>query len=379
MSEERPKLTPQKDRYLEGYKVEDPWPLSLPNPLPNRKKAPAGYKKNPENHWEWILDPAQAAALEEGFRLLDEGHSLRPTADYLNAEYGLALSRDKLNTIYYEIHGYTDAAKKRKERNKDQNKWRHPDTFKGRKEYERKSKVSTAKRILSLEERKKRQEEEKKKQEENPAEPPDTAPAPQTKVLFRPNPGPQTDYLAASEQEVLYGGQAGGGKTMALIADPLRYFHERTFQGIIVRRTIDELRDVIWETHNLYPAAFPGAKWNEKKSQWSFPSGARMWFTFLERDQDVLRYQGQAFQYIAFDELTQHATPFAWTYLSSRLRSPESSLPLAQRAATNPGGPGHIWVKKMFIDPAPPNTAFPATDIETGDVLVWPEHHERAG
>ena len=65
----------------------------------------------------------------------------------------------------------------------------------------------------------------------------------------------------------------------------------------------------------MYPKIYPGAKWQEKKSQWVFPSGAKLWMTYLERDEDVLRYQGLAFSYIAFDELTQYATPFAWNYM----------------------------------------------------------------
>ena len=75
--------------------------------------------------------------------------------------------------------------------------------------------------------------------------------------------------------------------------------------------------------------------------------------TYLEREEDVLRYQGQAFTYIAFDELTQHATPFAWNYMRSRLRTTDPDLPLFMRATTNPGGPGHQWVKKTFCRPCP--------------------------
>ena len=137
-------------------------------------------------------------------------------------------------------------------------------------------------------------------------------------VIFAPNPGPQTEFLAASEREVLYGGAAGGGKSVGLLADPMRYFSNKNFNGLILRRTNDELRELIWKSQEVYPQAYPGAKWQEKKSQWVFPSGARLWMTYLERPEDVLRYQGQAFSYIGFDELTQHPTPFAWDYMRSR-------------------------------------------------------------
>jgi hypothetical protein len=201
----------------------------------------------------------------------------------------------------------------------------------------------------------------------------------QAEVIFKPNEGPQTEFLAASEREVLYGGSAGGGKTMALIADPMRYFSNPNFNGLILRRTTDELREIIWKTQELYPKAFAGAKWQEKKSQWVFPSGARLWLTYLERDQDVLRYQGQAFSYIAFDELTQHPTSFALDYMRSRLRTTDPTLPTFIRATTNPGGPGHQWVRRMFIEPAPANQAFAATDLETGLPMVYPEGSPKAG
>jgi len=140
---------------------------------------------------------------------------------------------------------------------------------------------------------------------------------PTQEVLFQPNPGPQTNFLAAPEREVLYGGAAGGGKTYSLIVDPLRYCNNPNMNALILRRTNDELREIIHKSQEMYPQAFPGAKWMEKKSQWTFPSGARIWMTYLEQEKDVLRYQGQAFTYIGFDELTQYPTPYAWDYLTN--------------------------------------------------------------
>jgi len=201
---------------------------------------------------------------------------------------------------------------------------------------------------------------------------------PTQEVLFQPNPGPQTNFLAAPEREVLYGGAAGGGKTYSLIVDPLRYCNNPNMNALILRRTNDELREIIHKSQEMYPQAFPGAKWMEKKSQWTFPSGARIWMTYLEQEKDVLRYQGQAFTYIGFDELTQYPTPYAWDYLRSRLRTADPSLPVYMRGTTNPGGPGHGWVKKMFIDPAPAGKPFWATDITTGETLKYPKHHSKS-
>jgi hypothetical protein len=199
------------------------------------------------------------------------------------------------------------------------------------------------------------------------------------KVIFAPHPGPQEDFLAASEMEVLYGGAAGGGKSYALIADPLRHCNNRNFSGIIFRRTNDELRELIFKSKELYPQAYPGAKWSEQKGTWTFPSGAMLWYTYLDRDDDVLRYQGQAFTYVGFDELTQWPTPFAFDYMRSRLRTSSPDLPVYMRATANPGNRGGWWVRKMFIDQAVWGKAFPATDMDSGEPLVYPPSHKRAG
>ena len=198
-------------------------------------------------------------------------------------------------------------------------------------------------------------------------------------VLFKPNEGPQTEFLAAAEREVLYGGSAGGGKSYAMLADPLRYMGHPQFSGLLLRHTTEELRELIFKSQELYPKIWPGIKWSERKMQWTAPSGARLWMSYLDRDEDVLRYQGLAFSWIGFDELTQWATPYAWNYMRSRLRSTAPDLPIFMRATTNPGGRGHHWVKKMFIDPSPYDRAFDATDIETTEVLRYPAGHSKAG
>ena len=76
-------------------------------------------------------------------------------------------------------------------------------------------------------------------------------------VLFKPNPGPQTDFLAASEREVLYGGSAGGGKSYAMLADPLRYMGHPQFSGLLLRHTTEELRELIFKSQELYPKSGP--------------------------------------------------------------------------------------------------------------------------
>ena len=199
-------------------------------------------------------------------------------------------------------------------------------------------------------------------------------------IIFKPNPGPQTEFLSANEREVLYGGSAGGGKSYAMLADPVRYLNNPNFRGLLVRRTTEELRELISVSKQLYPQAIPNIKFMERDKTWVAPSGATLWLSYLDRDDDVTRYQGQAFSWIGFDELTQWPTPYPFDYMRSRLRTTKGSgLELYQRATTNPGGPGHSWVKKMFVDPAPSGEDFWATDIETGKTLMWPQGHTRSG
>jgi len=226
--------------------------------------------------------------------------------------------------------------------------------------------------------------------EQKPQETKQTVPAqPQTekidtqkaqRVIFQPNPGPQTDFLSSSEQEVLYGGAAGGGKSYAMLADPVRYFNNPKAQMLLVRRSTEELRELINVSKQLYPDAIPGIKFLERDKTWIAPSGASLWLSYLDRDDDVMRYQGQAFNWIGFDELTQWPSPHAWNYMRSRLRTTkDSDLSLFQRATSNPGGPGHAWVKKMFVDPEIPGKSFWATDIDSGETITWPKGHSREG
>jgi len=184
----------------------------------------------------------------------------------------------------------------------------------------------------------------------------------QEEVIFKANEGPQEDFLASSETDVLYGGAAGGGKSYAMLVDPLRYAHRSAHRGLIIRRSMPELRELIDKSRELYPKAFPGCKYKEVEKLWNFPSGAKIEFGFLERDADVYRYQGQAYSWIGFDEITHLPTEFAWNYLASRLRTTDPEIQVYMRCTANPGGAGASWVKKRYIDVAPPHESFVGAD-----------------
>ena len=165
----------------------------------------------------------------------------------------------------------------------------------------------------------------------------------------------QFAFQQRPEYEALYGGAAGGGKSDALLAEALRQVHIPHYRGIVFRRTFPQLTDLVDRSREVYGAAFPKASYNETKHVWTFPSGAKIYFGNMQRDEDRFNYQGKYYDFIAFDELTQ----FTWvqySYLMSRNRPNGPGTRVYIRASANPGGVGHGWVKDRFITAAPPLT-----------------------
>lgn len=158
--------------------------------------------------------------------------------------------------------------------------------------------------------------------------------------------------------EVLYGGAAGGGKSAAIVGDAFK--NAVKYEGVnilILRRTLGELEgSIILKMLEWYPREI--CKYNSSKHVWeiNIPGRAisRIWCGYCEQENDVYRYQGKEFEIIYMDEAT-HFTYSQFKYLKSRNRTAnqkaiQSGLRPQMKLTTNPGGVGHVWVKKRFID-----------------------------
>jgi hypothetical protein len=173
-------------------------------------------------------------------------------------------------------------------------------------------------------------------------------------VAWSPQPK-QAEFLAAAEDEVLYGGAAGGGKSDALITDAMGLSQNAleypTYQAVLFRRTYPELRDLIERSHATYAQNCPGARYNSADHVWTWPSGAKVEFAHIQHAMDRYKYRGRQYAYIGWDELTLFPDDVCYRYLMSRLRSPQTRLKCYVRATTNPDGPGHKWVKERWAIP----------------------------
>ncbi len=115
--------------------------------------------------------------------------------------------------------------------------------------------------------------------------------------------GPQYRFLASSASEVCYGGAAGGGKSAASIAFPLRWVHNPRFRCLFLRREAKYLSDALEKSGALYPA-FGARLVQSPKIIWTFPSGATVWLNHCEHESDVANYDSLEFHLIIFEEVT---------------------------------------------------------------------------
>jgi hypothetical protein len=174
----------------------------------------------------------------------------------------------------------------------------------------------------------------------------------ETQVIWKAQEGPQSALIACPIEEVFYGGARGGGKTEGSVGDWME--HSSTFgensTGVFFRKTQRQLEEVIARTKQLFPKI--GAHWREQPKEWTMSNGARLKFRYLERDSDAEEYQGHSYTRVYVEELTNFSSPGPINKLRATLRS-AYGIPCGIRLTGNPGGPGHHWVKKRYIDPAP--------------------------
>lgn len=162
----------------------------------------------------------------------------------------------------------------------------------------------------------------------------------------------QREFLNLDCYEALYGGAAGGGKSSTILMAALQYVHVPGYSALILRKSFADLalpgaimdRAKSW----LIPK---GVQWQDRDKVFTFPSGAKIQFGYLDHADSVYRYQGSELQFLAFDELCQFRER-EYLYLHSRIRKSNNvDVPLRIRNATNPGGIGHRWVHARFVDP----------------------------
>lgn len=185
-----------------------------------------------------------------------------------------------------------------------------------------------------------------------------------SEVIWKPQ-AKQEEFMSRGEFEALYGGAAGGGKSDALVIEALRQVEVPHYKGLILRKTYPQLAELIDKSQRYYKALYPSASYNNSNHTWRFPSGAKIIFGAMQYTKDREKYQGQAYDFVAFDELT-HFTWEEYSYLFSRCRPNGPGTECYIRATANPGGVGHGWVKERFITPAPPMTTI-------WDTLEWVE------
>ena len=174
------------------------------------------------------------------------------------------------------------------------------------------------------------------------------------RVVWTPQPR-QAEFMRRLEDEALYGGAAGGGKSDCALAEALRQINIPHYRGLILRKTYPQLSELIDRSMTIYSDFCRDAVYNESKHCWHFPSGAKIFFGSLQHQNDRYNYQGKRYDFIDFDELTQF-TFDEYSYLFSRNRPSGPGTRCYMRAQANPGGIGHGWVKERFIAPAPPMT-----------------------
>ncbi len=184
---------------------------------------------------------------------------------------------------------------------------------------------------------------------------------PRARWRYPYEPQPKQDLAHRTwAKERLYGGAAGGAKTDWLIAEVVSTVLRHGVDGLILRRTYPHLSQPGGIIQRLLERIPPSVgTYNKSEHVWTFRNGAHLQLGYLASDADAQRYVGGEYGVIAWDQLEQF-TEWQYRRLFHPLRLAEDH-PAAVAgfvphmiATANPGGTGHHWVKRRWIDPAPP-------------------------
>jgi hypothetical protein len=163
---------------------------------------------------------------------------------------------------------------------------------------------------------------------------------------------PQEQFHAATEDDVLYGGAAGGGKTIGLVMEAIRAaVRYPGIRVLMLRRTYDELAESLYpEFQRIQWAAKLGGRWNKTEKEITFRHGSVIRLRYLESLEDASRRQGGAYQLMLVDERTLMPPGVVDVIALERLRSAHGLPVLGIRSTSNPGGPSHGEVKVKYVD-----------------------------
>jgi predicted phage terminase large subunit-like protein len=194
---------------------------------------------------------------------------------------------------------------------------------------------------------------------------------------IQPQPGPQERFLSCPADIAIYGGAAGGGKSWALLLEPLRHVTTNgEFTAVFFRRNTTQVRNPggLWdESAKLYPLA--GASAVQHVLEWRWPNGGLVKFAHLEHDSTVYDWQGAQIPLICFDELT-HFTQAQFFYMLSRNRSMCGVRPYV-RATCNPDADSWVagfiawWIDQDTGLPIPERSGVVRWFVRVNDTLLW--------
>ena len=193
---------------------------------------------------------------------------------------------------------------------------------------------------------------------------------------LRPPHAKQRQFLMLDCEDAYYGGAAGGGKSVALLMAFAQFADVPGYSGLILRRTFAELKmpGALMDLARQWWTGVQGVAFRDGGSVVEFATGgapARLSFGYLENLDDKLRYQSAQFQYIGLDEVTMFAES-DFQFMFSRLRrGVDTKVPMRMRSASNPNGPGRLWVKQRYVDPATrlPGKVFVSATVDDNDYL----------